>query len=77
MDKKMKLHPKPFFTKRRKVDAKYLKTFIKFVLFNSLFHKHGVKWKLSQNNLQKKLIHKPRGSTDIADKYLACQFFLR
>ena len=27
------MHPKPFFTKRRKVDAKYLKTCNKFVLF--------------------------------------------
>ena len=41
--KKMELHPKPFFTKRRKVDAKYLKTCIKYVLFYSLFQKHDVK----------------------------------
>ena len=45
-------HPKPFFTKRRKVDAKYLKTCNKFVLFYSLSHKHDVQQELSQNNLK-------------------------
>ena len=45
--------PKNFFTKTRKVGAKYLKTCIKFVLSYSLFNKHGVWQELSQNNLQK------------------------
>ena len=36
------MHPKPFCTKRRKVDAKHVKTCIKFVLFYSLFQKHDV-----------------------------------
>ena len=34
-------HPKPFFTKRKKVDGKYIKTCIKFVLY-SFFHKYEV-----------------------------------
>ena len=42
----MKLHPKPFLPKRKKADAKYLKTFMKFVLFYSLPKNDG--------NLQKK-----------------------
>ena len=41
-EKKNEMHPKPFFTKRRKVDAKYSKTCNKFVLFYSLSHKHDV-----------------------------------
>ena len=41
---------KRFFTKRRKVDAKYIKTWIKFVLFYSLFQRHDVQQELSQNN---------------------------
>ena len=40
--KKNEMHPKPFFTKRRKVDAKYLNTCNKFILFYSLSHKHDV-----------------------------------
>ena len=40
LNEKNEMHSKPFFTKTRKVDAKYLKTCNKFVLFYSLSHKH-------------------------------------
>ena len=56
------------------MDAKYLKTCNKFVLFivspkNMMLNKNFLKITL------KKLNHKPSGSTEMAHKYLACQFF--
>ena len=56
----MKLHPKPFFTKRKK--AKFLKTCIKFVLFYSPFRSNDVK-KNSFKITLKKLNHELIGST--------------
>ena len=41
----------PFLTKRKRIDAKYLKTCIKFVLFYSFFRKNNVQQDLFQNNL--------------------------
>ena len=58
--------PKSFFPKRKKVDAKYLKTCIKFVLFYSLLKKDV--------NLQKK---KQKSWARLAYKNLARQFFLQ
>ena len=66
---------KTLFYKMEKSGRQVLKTCINFVLFYSLFQKHDVKEKLSQNNLPKKLNHKPSGSTEMAHKYLAWQFF--
>ena len=51
--KKMELHPKAFFTKRRRVDGKYLKTCIKFVLFilsrNMMLNKISLEITLKKN----------------------------
>ena len=66
----MKLHPKPFFTKKQKVDAKNLKPCIKFLLLYSL------KKKLCLiRSLSKKLVKKAKIMSQVGVQKLGMPVF--